>query len=114
MYQKSTGIHEQKFYAEEAKPLIHGLQIKGSPAEPYRSVVEEQLASLESRIEFLTNALTTLDNRLAPVMRDNPCKAAEASLPCADSPLGKKLENFNSRMNGIQDHILYIIERLEI
>ena len=101
--------------------FTYGKAIKGAnlaqcvqEPEQYRSVVEEQLASLESRIEFLTNALTTLDNRLAPVMRDNPCKAAEASLPCADSPLGKKLENFNSRMNGIQDHILYIIERLEI
>jgi hypothetical protein len=114
MYQKTTGIHEQKFYAEEAKPLRQGLQIKGSPAEPYRSVMEEQLASLESRIEYLSNALTTLEHRLAPVMRETPNKVSEASLPCADSPLGRKLENFNSRMNGLQNHILYIIERLEI
>lgn len=112
MYQKTTGIHEQQFFAEQAQPSRPGLVTKG--AEPYRSVMEEQLSSLEARIEYMGNALTTLEQRLAPVMRDVPCKAAEASLPCADSPLGRKLENFNSRMNGLQDHILYIIERLEV
>lgn len=96
------------------KPIPQPVQSLRSEPEQYRSVMEEQLSSLESRIEYLSNALTTLEHRLAPVMRETPCKTAEASLPCADSPLGKKLENFNSRMNGLQDHILYIIERLEI
>jgi hypothetical protein len=96
------------------KPIPQPAQSTRSEPEPYRSVMEEQLASLESRIEFMSNALTTLEHRLAPVMRETPNKVSEASLPCADSPLGRKLENFNSRMNGLQNHILYIIERLEV
>jgi len=96
------------------KPIPQPVQSLRAEPEPYRSVMEEQLAGLDSRIEFLSNALTTLEHRLAPVMRETPSKAPEASLPCADSPLGRKLENFNSRMNGLQNHMLYIIERLEI
>lgn len=96
------------------KPIPQPAQSTRSEPEPYRSVMEEQLASLESRIEFMSNALTTIEHRLAPVMRETPNKVSEASLPCADSPLGRKLENFNSRMNGLQNHILYIVERLEI
>jgi hypothetical protein len=119
-YQTTTGIHEQQFFDEQAKSVRPGLQTKGSkhpseePKAAYRSVMEEQLAGIEGRIDYLSNALDTLEKRLAPVMRDNPSKATEASLPCADSPLGRKLENFNSRMNGLQNHILHIIERLEV
>lgn len=114
MYQKTTGVHEQQFYAEQAKTLRPGLQTKGEGPKQYSSVMEEQLLSLESRIDYMCNALDTLEKRLAPVMRDNPSKASEASLPCADSPLGRKLENFNSRMNALQNQILHIIERLEV
>ena len=106
MYHKTTGVHQQKYFDETVTPAAQQAQ--------YRSVMEEQLAGIESHIEFLGNALTTLEHRLAPVMRATPCKVDEASLPCADSPLGKKLEDFNSRMNGLQNHILYIIERLEV
>ena len=112
--QKTTGIHEQKFYVEQSQAVRPGMPIKGAVPEPYRSVMEEQWMSLEARIDYMNNALNTLEQRLAPVMRDNPSKASEASLPCADSPLGRKLENFNSRMNALQDQILHIIERLEI
>lgn len=114
MYQKTTGIHEQQFFAEQTREIRPGFQIKGTVPEPYRSVMEEQLSSLESRIDYMNNALNTLEQRLAPVMRDNPSRAAEASLPCADSPIGRKLENFNSRMNSLQNQILHIIEMLEI
>lgn len=114
MYQKTTGIHEQQFFAEQAQPLRPGLQIKGAVPEPYRSAMEEQLMSLEGRLDYMDNALNTLEQRLAPVMRDQPSKATDASLPCADSPIGRKLENFNSRMNAMQNQILHIIERLEI
>ena len=103
---------------EYARP---GLKIKNSVKHPsddgpkqYCSVMEEQLTSLEARIDYMNNALNTLEQRLAPVMRDQPSKATEASLPCADSPLGCKLENFNSRMNALQNQILHIIERLEV
>lgn len=114
MCQKTTGIHEQQFFAEQTRAIKPGLQTKVEAPKQYSSVMEEQLSSLESRIDYMDSALETLEQRLAPVMRDNPSKAAEASLPCADSPLGRKLENFNSRMNALQNHILHIIERLEI
>lgn len=114
MCQKTTGIHEQQFFAEQTRAIRPGLQTKVEAPKQYSSVMEEQLSSLEARIDYMNNALNTLEQRLAPVMRDNPSKAAEASLPCADSPLGRKLENFNSRMNSLQNQILHIIERLEI
>lgn len=113
MCQKTTGIHEQQFFAEQSKAIRPALVIKEKPKQ-YSSVMEEQLSSLQARIDYMDNALETLEKRLAPVMRDNPSKASEASLPCADSPLGRKLENFNSRMNALQNQILHIIERLEI
>lgn len=114
MCQKTTGVHEQQFFVEQSKPIRPGLVIKGEGPKQYSSVMEEQLSSIQARIDYIDNALETLEKRLAPVMRDNPSKASEASLPCADSPLGRKLENFNSRMNTLQNQILHIIERLEI
>lgn len=111
MYQRTTGVHEQQFYAKEAGP---SLRLKEERPKQYGSVMEEQLSNLEGRIDYMSSALDTLEKRLAPVMRDVPSKASEASLPCADSPLGRRLENFNSRMNALQNQILHIIESLEV
>lgn len=120
MNQGFTGVHQQRFYADSAKPVQTGpqltspVQMRENVEAPYRSVMERQWMSLEGRIDFMANALETLEQRLAPVMRDTPCKTMEESLPCADSPMGRKLENFNSRMNAMSEHILHIIERLEV
>jgi hypothetical protein len=81
---------------------------------PYKSAIERQMESIEGQINFLNNAIDTLEQRLRLIVREVPCKTAEASLPCADSPLGKGLENFNSRLNGISERILHLIERLEV
>jgi hypothetical protein len=111
MSQRTTGVHEQQFYAKEAGRVLF---TKGEGPKQYGSVMEEQLTNLEGRIDYMNSALETLEKRLAPVMRDVPSKSSEASLPCADSPLGRKLENFNSRMYNLQERILHIIESLEV
>ena len=103
-----------QFTYGKAIPGANQATTKSDVEEPYRSVMERQWMSLEGRIDFMANALETLEQRLAPVMRETPCKTMEESLPCADSPMGRKLENFNSRMNAMSEHILHIIERLEI
>lgn len=111
--QRTTGIHEQKYFDTGPQP-VKGLLPEQEVEAPYRSVVEQQWMSLEGRIDFMANALDTLAQRLAPVMRETPCKTMEESLPCADSPMGRKLENFNSRINALNENILHIIESLEI
>lgn len=105
-------IGEQNMY--KFKEAGHAVLTKGEGPKQYGSVMEEQLSNLEGRIDYMSSALDTLEKRIAPVMRDVPSKASEASLPCADSPLGRRLESFNSRMNALQNQILHIIESLEV
>lgn len=117
MYQRNSNIYYSDTLRnnfEAGSQPVKGLLPEQNVEAPYRSVVEQQWMGLEGRIDFMVNALETLAQRLAPVMRETPCKTMEESLPCADSPMGRKLENFNSRMNAMSEHILHIIERLEV
>jgi hypothetical protein len=100
------------------QPSVNSLQYRPdapeAPEAPYKSAIERQMDSMEGQINFLNNAIDTLEQRLRLIVREVPCKAVEASLPCADSPLGKGLENFSSRLNVINERILHLIERLEV
>ena len=102
----------------QAKQYRRGIESTNYVSEPeqYNSAIEHQLITMENQINFLHGAIDTLENRLRQVTRDNPppCKTAETLLPCADSPLGKSMEEFNSRLNASSERILHIIESLEI
>lgn len=104
-----------KAIAGAAQP-VQSFKDDGENEAPYMSAIERQMESIEKHIAFLHSAIDTLEQRLRSVTRDNPppCKTMEESLPHADSPLGKGLEQFNSRLNATSERILHIIESLEV
>ena len=61
MYQKTTGIHEQKFYAEQAQPVREGLKIKEpvplyTAPRQWQGLTDEELDAMrqESGLHFVT------------------------------------------------------------
>jgi len=118
MNQRTTGIHEQKFYAEQSRPIM-GAAISG--ANPSKDVeppklgnIQDQMGHMENHIHFLMNAIDTLESRLHMVLRDEPGRPEKEETVSAMSPLAHALYTFNRRLDKASRNILSLVERLEI
>jgi len=126
MNQKTTGIHEQKFYAEQSKPIQLGPQLNTAISgaehnmtqkqdiEQYKSQIERQCIEMQAALDLLKATVETLHMRLRPVMVDAPMRTAANDLSPVASPLGLSINQYRQQTTAVIDELAFIIESLEI
>lgn len=78
------------------------------------SNIADQMGHMENHINFLMNAIDTLESRLHMVLRDEPGKAESDGLTKTMCPLANALHTFNRRLDNASKNIISVIERLEV
>ena len=102
---KGTNMMEQKRGAIEGgdyRPEVEKL-----------SNIQEQMMHMESNINFLMNAIDTLESRLHTVLREEPGNTEGDGLTKSMSPLASMLLTYNRRLDYASKNIMSLIERLE-
>lgn len=121
MYQYTNDIHGQKkFYAEQSRPILgaalNGATIGRDMDMDARQIsnIQDQMGHMENHINFLMNAIDTLESRLHPVLREEPGRPEAEGLSKAMSPMASTLQAFNRRLDNASRNILSIVDRLEV
>lgn len=114
MNQKFTGIHEQKFYAEQSKPIQHGSQLGAAYKSQMSGQIERQCEEMQATIDLLRATVETLYLRLKPVMVDAPMRSATNEVSPVVSPLGLSINQYRRQTSAVIDELVHIIESLEI
>jgi hypothetical protein len=81
---------------------------------PKMSNIQDQMGHMENHINFLMNAIDTLESRLHMVLRDEPGKAESDGLTKSMCPLASTLQTFNRRLDNASKNIMSVIDRLEV
>ena len=81
---------------------------------PKMSNIQDQMGHMENHIQFLMNAIDTLESRLNMVLRDEPGKAESEGLTKSMCPLASTLQTFNRRLDNASKNIMSVIDRLEV
>ena len=102
MMEQAKQIRSQAVYGQEA-----GEQQK-------MSNIQDQMGYLENNINFLMNAIDTLESRLNMVLREEPGKAESEGLTKTMCPLANALHTFNRRLDNANRNIMSVIDRLEV
>ena len=115
MYQKTTGVHEQKFYDERSNLAQPTQDLMSDPeVEQYKSQIERQCVEMQATIDLLKATVETLYLRLKPVMADAPMRTATNEVSPVVSPLGLSINQYRQQTTVVIDELIHIIESLEI
>lgn len=115
MYQKTTGVHEQKFYDERSNLAQPAQGLMSDPeVEQYKSQIERQCVEMQATIDLLKATVETMYLRLKPVMADAPMRSATNEVSPVASPLGLSINQYRQQTTAVIDELVHIIESLEI